>query len=161
MPKNVGYGTDKESLDYLMGQLSATDSVLEFGPGDSTEEIANKCHLVVSFENVQKWTKVAQKRFANFGNVKIVKYDYQVEIDVSSENFGNKFDVAFVDGPKAGVQQLPRLLTLICAIKNSNVVFMHDANRKGERATVDVAKLIFPNRNFEFIDIGRGLVKVT
>lgn len=142
----------------------AAKSVLEFGPGDSTQVFLDLgIQRIVTCEHKEKWRKVAAKRFKNDPRVKVVSYTNTVPVEVPELN-GEKFDLALVDSPQGfyparevleGMEDCSRLNTCLFALEHAKVVLLHDALRPLERGTL--GRLNALGYHFEFIkfnDIG-------
>lgn len=120
-------------------------SVLEFGPGESTQVFLDLgVGRVVTCEHKDRWLKVAQERFANEPRVKVLSYTDTLPVEVPELN-GEKFDLALVDSPQGfkpmrvahpGMEDCSRLNTCLFALEHAKVVLLHDATRPLERGTL-------------------------
>jgi hypothetical protein len=171
-PKNPEEGRSNGAIHFESqdGQAIAAEferigakSVLEFGPGDSTQAFLDMgIEKVVTCEYIDKWLKVAQDRFKKDKRVRVLKFTDEVPVVVEGLDPDERFDIAFVDAPKGfppvrkvhpGIEDCSRLNTVLFALSRCPVVLLHDALRPLERATlgrvwatgmVDIALL--PNR---------------
>jgi hypothetical protein len=126
--------------------VEGAKSVLEFGPGDSTQVFLDAgVERVVSCEYIDKWYDVAVKRFKKDKRVSILKFTDTFPVTV--EGLGDEmFDVAFVDAPKGwpmtnrfrhpGYEDCSRINTCLFALERAKAVFLHDAYRPLERGTL-------------------------
>ena len=121
-------------------------SVLEFGPGDSTQAILD-CGVekVVTCEDIDKWLNVARDRFDKEPRVRVLRFFDEMPVRVEELPDDETFDIAFVDAPKGfnpvrkvheGIADCSRLNTLLYALGRCPVVLLHDATRPLERASL-------------------------
>jgi hypothetical protein len=75
-------------------------TILEFGPGASTEVFAGFGLLVTTVEHQQKWYEVAKERFKDRPNVRVLKGEDEIPFRVPELDDSEKFDMAFVDAPQ-------------------------------------------------------------
>ena len=126
--------TNNNESDFFLSHIKKTDTVLEYGSGESTKEIANLCNSVVSVEHQKNWYDIVKNDMPE--NVTLLlrpSFNYIEEgyncgtfdefkdyITIPSE-YG-KFDIIFIDG-RARVE---------CAKYSKNlshentIVFIHD-----------------------------------
>jgi len=102
-------------------------SVLEFGAGLSTI-ILNELKLkVVTFENNKEWME-STKKLNHKSDIRL--WDGK-ELDL--KEIDTKFDLAFVDGPRAyGAKIFGRQRSIEVASQIADIVIVHDATRPGE-----------------------------
>jgi hypothetical protein len=131
----------------LMKQAEGKQSVLEFGPGNSTYAfIEAGVPKIVGLEHDQKWLDVAKERFRDYPQVRIDCYWNEApEARVPDSLDYQRFDLAFVDSPKGyqsarlvhpGQEDCSRLNTCLAAIRLAPIVLLHDATRGLERASL-------------------------
>jgi hypothetical protein len=135
----------KTDHDHIVALGKGVNSVLEFGPGYSTFAwIEAGVPTIVGLEHDDKWFDVQTERFTDYPQVKIDKYWNEAPAARVPEGLGD-FDIAFVDSPKGyigGRAQLPgqedcsRLNTCLAALMHAPVVYLHDAIRPLERASL-------------------------
>ena len=120
-------------------------TILEFGPGDSTECFARMGMEVTTCEHDPHWYDVAVERFKDTPNVKVLKFENEMPVPPIAELEYTKFDIAFVDAPQGypmkrkkfkGYEDCSRLNTCLCALERCKLVILHDAVRGLERATL-------------------------
>jgi hypothetical protein len=141
--------------DYgLILQIAAkgAKSVLEFGPGISTYAfIEAGVERIVSLEYIAEWRFECEQKFKDYPQVRIGSFQ---NLPVATGDLGEDetFDLAFVDSPKGnwfhvqnrpgvrealkGQEDCSRLNTCVLALKHAPVVYLHDAYRAYERATL-------------------------
>lgn len=144
-------------------------TVLEFGPGSSTQTFIDAgATRVVSCEYIDKWLEVAKERFRDEPRIEILKFHDTVPVAVEDFDPEWHFDVGFVDAPKGFIPlrrqhpQFPdcsRLNTCMFALEYCDIVFLHDAMRGCERATL--AQLERWGFKCELILTRIGLAKIT
>lgn len=141
------------------------EHVLEFGPGFSTYAFLEAGCQVVTLEHSPYWHGKAQHRFKDDERVKIVPY-MNLRVIYAPKVEGMRFDLAFVDSPQGvskpghvvhrGQEGLSRYNTMRFALEAAPVVLLHDANRRGERATLK--KLVGAGYRVELI--GKRIARV-
>ena len=153
-PKTWALPFANGEAQHLERELKAIEakSILEFGPGDSTEYFANLGMQITTCEHDQHWYDVAQERFKDTPNVRVLKFENELPVP-PIEGLGDleKFDVGFVDAPQGystikatgfrrkkfpGQEDCSRLNTCLAALGRCKVVFLHDIGRGLERATL-------------------------
>jgi len=105
-------------------QEMRTKTVLEYGVGLSTELMMLEGITVTSLETLDWWADICCKAIGN----EIITYKEGFPPDMG----GRMFDLAFVDGP-----QTKRFETISHAKRHSNLVYLHDPERKEELAMMD------------------------
>jgi predicted O-methyltransferase YrrM len=142
-------------------------SVLEFGPGDTTEIFINAgIPRIVSCEYIEKWLLVAQERFKSAPSVEVLPFTDTVPVEVIG--LGDEtFDVGFVDAPKGyaaarkthkGFEDCSRFNTALFALERCKVVYLHDAIRPLERGTLSRLRLM--GYDHEFLKSPFGLARI-
>lgn len=96
-------------------------TVLEYGVGLSTELMTLEGIKVVSLETLGWWADICRKVIGN----DVITYQEGHPPDLGDRHF----DLAFVDGP-----QTKRFETIEHAKQHSNLVYLHDPERKEEVA---------------------------
>lgn len=160
----LSYSFGQEDFNAIKAEIErvGAKSVLEFGPGDSTDcYLACGIQRIVTCEHKDKWFKVAQKRFKKEPRVKLLRYTDTDPVEVPDLG-GEMFDIAFVDSPQGfypmrkahpGMEDCSRLNTCLFALKHAKVVLLHDANRPLERGTL--GRLNQMGYHWEFASFGR------
>lgn len=143
-------------------------SVLEFGPGDSTEVFAKMGLLVTTVEHLDKWYRVAKERFKVYPNVRVLKGEDEMPFVVHGMGSYEKFDLAFVDAPQGyrparkahkGYEDCSRLNTTLFALGRAPVVLLHDALRPLERGSLN--RLHKLGYKVEVIQTPFGMARIT
>jgi hypothetical protein len=143
-------------------------SVLELGPGDSTEVFAKMGLQVTTIEHMQKWYEVAKKRFKDYPNVRVLKGEDEMPFTVAGMGSYEKFDLAFVDSPQGyfpkrkihkGYEDCSRFNTALFALERAPVVLLHDVNRPCERGTLN--RLNRMGYEIELIPAPYGVARIT
>lgn len=118
-------------------------TVLEFGPGESTEFLLSLGMKVTTCEYIDKWFDVAKEKFGK--RVRLLKFDDDVPVVVHGLGENEKFDIAFVDAPKGytngrkvhkGFEDCSRINTCLFALQRAPVVLLHDTCRPLEKGTL-------------------------
>lgn len=112
-------------------------TVLEFGPGLSTNAFLEAGCNVDSYESMPEFLAKLEQEHAGNLNLKLRKYDNVPEV-VIEDGF---YDLALVDAPAVYIghphaQRYARRNTMNCAIQHSNLVLIHDSNREPEKSII-------------------------
>lgn len=149
---------DMEIIKAEADKLGAK-TILEFGPGNTTEVLAVLGYQITSVEHIDKWYEAAKTRFAEYPNVRILKGNDEIPFTVEGLGDEERFDLAFVDAPAGyvpvrkvhkGYEECNRFNTTLLALERCPVVFLHDANRPCERAAMTRLRLM--GYKYEFTD---------
>lgn len=131
-------------------------TVLEIGPGASTYVFIDAGCEADAVENEPVFLEKFKQEYIKYPQIHLYPYKDTPTIDVPEIPADKRYDMAFVDGPWAAGDYLPRVNTLSYAAKHADFVVMHDGNRDGERRVADMfAK---QGWNVSFITTGCGLV---
>jgi hypothetical protein len=152
----------------LTEAVAGAKSVIEFGPGGTTDIfIKAGVPRIVTCEYVDKWLQVAKERFKDVASVAVFPFTDTVPVDVPGLGL-ETFDVGFVDAPKGymggrtvhpGLADCSRFNTALFALERCKVVYLHDAIRPLERATL--ARLRLMGYQYEFLKSPFGLARIT
>lgn len=157
--------------DLAILQQSAEDckSILEFGPGVSTDAFINAgCQRIATCEHIDKWFHVAVERFKDYPQVTVYRYMNSHEVTIPGLDPSERFDIAFVDSPIGapknrvkikGQEGCSRLNTLLYAMNHAYVVYLHDVYREAEQASLEYASRLGWNVNIH--PTRRGLACLT
>lgn len=174
------YPFEKESatfrhVDYsaLITIAKGAKSVLEFGPGISTLALIEaEVPKIVTLEHDPEWYDKAKEEFAKYPQVEVRRY---VDDPVATAELADDevFDLAVVDSPKGfihkvkgvkgmrkrhpGQEDCSRYNTCLLALKHSPVVFLHDAYRPYERATL--GRLSAAGHRIDYLGCSDGELK--
>lgn len=107
--------------------------VLEFGPGVSTLAFLKVGCVVVSIENNKKCFLEIERALSTENCTLLLGTAPGIMNHAAIA--GERFDLAFVDGPPAK-GPLPRLNSVQAAMCHAPIVLLHDANRSGETRTI-------------------------
>jgi predicted O-methyltransferase YrrM len=156
-----------EDVRLLTEAVKDANSVLEFGPGGTTDIFINACvPRIATCEYIDKWYEVARERFKDIPTVAVFRFSDTVPVDVPGLG-DEKFDVGFVDAPKgyaaartahAGYEDCSRFNTTLFALERCKVVYLHDAIRPLERGTL--ARLHLMGYDHEFLKSPFGLARI-
>jgi hypothetical protein len=152
----------------LTEAVSGAQSVLEFGPGNTTDLfIKAGVPRIVTCEYIEKWLEVAKERFKDVPSVEVLMFTDTIPVQVIG--LGDEtFDVGFVDAPKGyaparnvhpGYGDCSRFNTTLFALERCKVVFLHDATRPLERGTL--GRLRMMGYDYTFLDSPFGLARIT
>lgn len=152
----------------LLGECRrlGADTALEFGPGVSTLAlIEGGCRRVVSCEYDPVWADRAKLDFRDHP-VEVLSYGNRPNVEV--EGLGDEvFDIAFVDSPvgqgrrrvaQPDAPECNRLNTVMFALTRAPVVFLHDARRPGETATLE--RVMLAGHEVEMIETTKGIARI-
>jgi hypothetical protein len=125
-------------------------SILEFGPGVSTNEFSKiECVDVIhSYEAKDDYYKNASEVFMGATKIQIYKYDDSRNIeDILAFNPPLKqYDFGFVDGPYGPSYRIySRINSCIIAKRFCKTFMLHDCERRGEVNTLLILKSIGMN----------------
>jgi hypothetical protein len=140
----------------LMELAKGAKAVLEFGPGISTLALIEAgVPRIVSLESDPEWMEVQKEKFKDYPQVTVAKYSDTVPVYADEAAFEGDFDLAFVDAPSGmpsnwdrlpsgrkprvrhpGMEDCSRLNTCLFALDIAPIVYLHDAYRPTERATL-------------------------
>lgn len=151
-------------LAYILNEIVINErrNIIEFGSGISTILLAklafvNKINLqIISVDEDEEWIEKMREILIEEGIEKYVKFIFSPinSIHHNSEEYlwydekilepeceGIKFDMVIVDGPKAyengkGLIRYHALHFLQNKLNDSNVIFLDDANRQGEKLII-------------------------
>jgi hypothetical protein len=167
----VGVAT-LHSLDIDTFKMEAVslgaNSILEFGPGDSTEVWSRMGLQVTTVEHIQRWYEAAKERFKDHPNVRVLKGEDEMPFRVDGMGSYERFDLAFVDAPQGyapmrkihkGYEDCSRFNTTLFALERSPVVLLHDVVRPLERGTLNRLHLL--GYKIEFIRVPYGMARIT
>jgi hypothetical protein len=113
-------------------------SVLEFGPGRSTECLLDAGCQVVSLEYDSHWLAHYRSLFANQPRLKLGAFENREPVTLP-DWLPQRFDLALVDSPRGDHAKggCSRLNTCLAAAAHADLILLHDVNRQGERATIE------------------------
>lgn len=158
---------DVEYLKFEISSLGAK-TLLEFGPGSSTELFAKLGLKITTIEHMEKWYQVAKECFKDYPNVRVLKGEDEIPFLVPELDASEKFDIAFVDAPQGyepvrkvhkGYEDCSRYNTTLFALQHAPVVFLHDVVRPLERGTLN--RLNRMGYHIELIHVPYGMAKIT
>lgn len=134
----------------LLSAATGAKSALEFGPGYSTLALIEAgVGKIITLEHNDEWREKKREEFKQYPQVRVAKYADEFPVTADEVAF-QQFDFAFVDSPQ-GFNELPgrvgrkrhpgyddcsRLNTCLFALEHAPVVYLHDAKRPVERATL-------------------------
>jgi hypothetical protein len=159
-----------QDLQYLKFEVASlgVNSILEFGPGASTEVFVGMGLQITTVEHMQKWYEVAVERFNGFPNVRVLKGEDEMPFRVEGMGSYEKFDLAFVDAPQGffparkvhkGYEDCSRFNTTLFALQHAPVVLLHDVVRALERGTLN--RLNRMGYKIEIIKVPYGMARIT
>jgi predicted O-methyltransferase YrrM len=166
--RGVGASTHHtEDVRLLTEAVKDAKSVLEFGPGGTTDIFINAgVPRIATCEYIDKWLHVAKERFKDVPCVAVFPFTDTMPVDVPG--LGDEtFDVGFVDAPKGyaaartkhkGYEDCSRYNTVLFALERCKVVYLHDATRPLERGTL--GRLHLMGYDHEFLKSPFGLARI-
>jgi hypothetical protein len=157
-------------INYFKFEISSlgAKSILEFGPGDSTQIFADLGLQVTTVEHSEKWYEVAKERFKDYPNVRVLKGEDEMPFIIHGMGAYEKFDLAFVDAPEGypprrkihkGYEDCSRINTCLAALERAPVVLLHDVVRGLERGTLN--RLNRLGYKIEIIHVPYGMARIT
>ena len=155
------WGIDDAEHRFLQAfvRASAVRTVLEFGPGRSTEAFLETGCRVWSLEHDPKWLAAAEATLGGRAGLTLRLFRNGAELAVP-ELDGLRFDLAFVDGPPSALYaDFARLNAMRFAAARADVLMLHDARRPHERNTLEVMK--DGGWDVRLVETGRGLAVLT
>jgi hypothetical protein len=154
---------------HLAEAVQGVNSVLEFGPGNTTDLfIKAGVPRIITCEYIKKWYEVARERFAENMNVGVLLFTDTIPVVVEGLDPDEMFDFGFVDSPKGyaaaryahpGYEDCSRFNTTLFALERCKVVYLHDAIRALERGTL--GRLNAMGYDHTFLDSPIGLARIT
>jgi hypothetical protein len=160
----------QEDLDYFKFEIASlgAKSILEFGPGASTEFFLGLGLQVTTIEHMQRWYEVAKEQFKDRPNVRVLKGEDEVPFRVEGMGSYERFDLAFVDAPQGyqplrkaheGYEDCSRFNTTLLALQHAPVVLLHDVVRPLERGTLN--RLNRMGYKVQIIKVPYGMARIT
>lgn len=145
--------TDGEKLDEWCQTLKVR-TVLEFGPGYSTNFLARHNRKVVSVEGSKEWHDRLIPALKEMG-VELHWFDPE-PFKISIAGVDNRtFDLGFVDAPP-GTESFSRCNAALYCVNCCRYIALHDTGRGGEKQTAELLKAL----GWQVIDVfdgGKGL----
>jgi hypothetical protein len=131
----------------ILSIAKSVDSVLEFGPGESTKALIEAgVREIVTVEHNDKWFEVARRTLKAHKNITLLRY-HDAPVVEMPEIQGRLFDLAIVDSPPGagnrsrivhpGQEGLSRFNTLKFACEHAKIVMLHDADRPDDVASIE------------------------
>ena len=111
-------------------------TVLEFGPGYSTNFFLEAGCQITAAESDGEWARAFQKH-PESKQVKLVPFEANA-LPLVLSGVPPYFDLTFVDAPKGHVFPCSRVNAAIYGYHHSDYIIMHDSNRPGELLTVRI-----------------------
>ena len=138
-------GLTAEEYTILMEAAQGMDSVLEFGPGSSTWAFVEAgVRNIVSCEFDPRWLEKTRVEFEGYADV--LEFDQTQYPLIIPRVEAQTFDLILVDSPVGlhgkktprfkGYEDCSRWNTMCWAIEHSDLIFLHDAHRPGEKETL-------------------------
>jgi hypothetical protein len=160
----------QEDLDYFKFEIASlgAKSILEFGPGASTEFFVGLGLQVTTIEHMQRWYEVAKEQFKDRPNVRVLKGEDEMPFRIEGMGSYEKFDLAFVDAPQGyeplrkahpGYEDCSRFNTTLFALQHAPVVLLHDVVRPLERGTLN--RLNRMGYKVQIIKVPYGMARIT
>lgn len=115
-------------------------TVLEFGPGYSTNFFLEAGCEVTSCESDDEWVRHFLK-YPESRRVRLVTFESR-KLPLVLPIAGERFDFAFIDAPKGDVFSASRINTTLYAWHRCGLIAIHDTNRPGERLTVRILEAL-------------------
>jgi hypothetical protein len=137
-------------------------TVLEFGPGSSTNVfIANQCDILC-LENNEKFLNQNKKKYQEYDHIEFILNNQNNITELKHKLRDRYFDLCFIDGPRADLDQYKlfnRIDSYILAFLHAKYTICHDTKRKKDRNSIN---LIFDSSiyNIEEFDSARGLTLI-
>lgn len=160
-----------------MKLAEGVDSVLEFGPGNSTLAfIEAGVKRIVTCEYLDPYFDQAVEQFKPYPQVEVRRFQNAAP-EALVDGLKGEFDIAFVDSPKGyafsvpgrpgqrvalrGQEDCSRLNTCLAALKYAPIVYLDDACRPLERGTLGRLNRLGHKVEYVYIDKDmRGIAKI-
>jgi predicted O-methyltransferase YrrM len=135
------------SIDETEGKILAlwcknlgVRTVLEFGPGYSTNFFLDAGCVVTACESDAEWFEkfVRQPKTHAVRLRTFTANELPLVMAIGNE----RFDLAFIDAPKGNVFPASRINTALYAWHRCAHIAIHDTNRPGERLTVQILQAL-------------------
>ena len=144
-PNALVLGGDDEQVIINEIKFGGHKSVLEFGPGRTTEVLlSTDIERIVTCEYIDKWLEAAKEQHTD-PRVEVLRFTDTFPVTVEGLDPDEKFDLGIVDAPKGfnpartvhpGYEDTSRLNACLFALERCKVVLLHDAFRPLERGTL-------------------------
>lgn len=159
-----GASISKQEFDFICNILVKYNikSVLEFGPGSSTHAFVKNNCKILSIENNKEFLEKNKKLFSSYNDIEFFLND-QNNISILKNKINNQqFDLCFVDGPRADLQQYKlfnRIDSYVLASLSAKYILCHDSKRQKDRNSIN---LLFDKElyNIEEFESSRGLTLI-
>lgn len=125
---------EKLHIRHLL-QEQQIQTVLEFGPGASTECMSPLVRLVHTIEESPGIYARIKPDMDALKNVRM--FNFKPMYEAAPIDLLPSYDMAFVDGP-VGTMRLSRLESILFAETRTEIILLHDTERKGERDSLSV-----------------------
>lgn len=159
-----GASISKQEFDFILETLQKYNikTVLEFGPGSSTHAFVKHNCKILSVENNKQFLDKNKQIFADYNDIEFFLND-QNNITILKNKINNQqFDLCFVDGPRADLQQYKlfnRIDSYVLASLYSKYILCHDSKRHKDRNSINL--LFDPNiYHIEEFESSRGLTLI-
>jgi predicted O-methyltransferase YrrM len=140
IPPNA-WSIDDDEASFLRAfvQSNRTRTVLEFGPGKSTQTFLDAGCEVWSLEHDPAWhERLRQQLGEPAGLRQLLQYTFWPELRVLDLQ-AERFDLAFVDGPPTSFfRRFARLNAIEFAAARTDVILLHDSRREMEQNSMMV-----------------------
>lgn len=139
LPNSWSIDDDEADLLRAFIQLNQTKTVLEFGPGKSTQIFLDAGCEVWSLEHDPIWfERICEQLGQPSGLKQLILYGFQPELQIDQLE-ANRFDLAFIDGPPTSFfRRFARLNAIEFAAARTGIILLHDAKREMEQNSMAV-----------------------
>jgi len=121
------FTTTNESV-FFLAEIDKTKKVLEYGSGQSTFEIADKCLNIISIEHQEDWYKEG----GHCGTYEEFKSYIEAPLDKGP------FDVILIDGrARVSCASVVKLMS-----HDNTIIFIHDFNRPEYQDALNFLELV-------------------
>jgi len=122
------FTTTNESV-FFLAEIDKTKKVLEYGSGQSTFEIADKCLNIISIEHQEDWYN---KEGGHCGTYEEFKSYIEAPLDKGP------FDVILIDGrARVSCASVVKLMS-----HDNTIIFIHDFNRPEYQDALNFLELV-------------------
>lgn len=117
------------------------NTVLEFGTGSSTYAfIQNNCSII-SVETDQNYINKYKNIYNSYSNIEFLLNDQKNILNIKNVLANKYFDLGFIDGPRADLQQYKlfnRIDSYVLASMHCKYILCHDSNRSKDRNSINL-----------------------
>lgn len=151
--KDYSITSDECDFFYKMVTENNIQRVLEFGTGISTIIFLRIGCYITTFETSKRFVETEFPTLKSELKCNII---YYIPENLNTIHVEDRFDIAFVDGPR-GIKHLSRLESCLYCLDKTNHILLHDFQRGGEQETFKYIVDNFPEWKLVVINTKRKI----